>query len=174
MNMKQGSQNNTQNPKKWASPSKKLLARVGWGAGIVAIALLAADNTWSLWGLLCVFISCAVLGYLVAFGEAEERKRKKFEEEIDSFPAAEFMEGMSEFGVEVLLGGRPDGGIENIKLRFPADILKKHLVDAMIYGARVEMEKVGKRMTHHNEEFLRIGYEHRAAMWIDQMTRGQR
>ena len=102
-------------------------------------------------------------------------EKEKLEYEIDSFPATEFMEGMNAFGVETLLGGGdPFGPQADIRLRFPATQLQKHLVDAMVDGLETALRKNGQALSDLDRTGARVGFEHKATKWIEEMTKGLR
>lgn len=170
-----GSQNSTQNPKKGASRYERFLPLTGWGMIVVTLGALAwtADGWWRV-----AVIFMGSLGAAILLGQVERRDKrlKALEEEMASFPAEEFLREMNAFGVEVLLGGAPAAGewAPDIKLRFPAKVLHKHLVDAMVYGYRTALQNEGIRLEQPEELMMRDRFSKPAAAWIEQMTQGLR
>lgn len=147
-----------------------LLKAQGIGLAIGAGFFFLGDS--SIWSSVAVAVAwCA--GVLAA--DWQRQKIKRLEDQIESFPAEEFLHGMNEFGVETLMGGGgPFGPQADIRLRFPATQLHKHLVDAMVHGYTAAYIREEAPLSTEEVEEIHNQVDRLAWRWIEEMTKGLR
>lgn len=180
--LRKSSQFGTQISKKGASRYEKLLPWVAMVMAMPSVVLLAGDmrsNLPVLAVLLLIFASIWILLEQIERRDKRlrqaEAKTVEVEDEMALFPAADFIRGMNKDGVDVILGGGEFGPRSTSKLRFPATVFRKHLVDSMVFGYRRAVEIEEDRKLHQiEEEEVRPVFEKIAGNWIEQMMQGTR